>query len=168
MSCQVPQKFDPSPPTGIARHGDEGSYLASRAQRVGQLRKMRILLADDHRKLLELIQGLLEPTFDVVGRVEDGESLVKAAGKLHPDVIVTDISMPKLNGIEAAHRLRESGSSSKIVFLTAHADPDFAQAALKTGAFAYVTKLRIGTDLLVAIGEALAGHIFVSPLESAV
>lgn len=124
--------------------------------------KMRILLADDHRRLLELIRGLLEPTYDVVGCVEDGESLVEAAGNLHPDVIVTDISMPKLDGIEAADRLRESGSS-KIVFLTVHADPDFAQAALKTGALAYVSKLRINTDLLIAIREALAGHIFVSP-----
>jgi len=104
----------------------------------------------------------LEPTYDVVGCVEDGESLVEAAGNLHPDVIVTDISMPKLDGIEAADRLRESGSS-KIVFLTVHADPDFAQAALKTGALAYVSKLRINTDLLIAIREALAGHIFVSP-----
>ena len=129
---------------------------------------MRILLADDHRNLLELIRGLLEPTYDVVGCVEDGQSLVQAAGKLQPDVIVTDISMPKLNGIEAADRLRESGSSSKIVFLTVHADPDFAQAALKTGALAYVSKFRINIDLLVAIGEALAGHVFVSPLESAV
>jgi DNA-binding NarL/FixJ family response regulator len=128
---------------------------------------MRILLADDHRKLLELARGLLEPTFDVVGSVEDGESLVEAAGKLQPDVIVTDISMPKLNGIEAADRLRESGSLSKIVFLTAHVDPEFVQAALKTGALAYVSKLRIGTDLLVAIGEALAGRIFVSPMRSA-
>jgi len=117
---------------------------------------------------LELIRGLLEPTYDVVGCVEDGQSLVQAAGKLQPDVIVTDISMPKLNGIEAADRLRESGSSSKIVFLTVHADPDFALAALKTGALAYVLKFRINTDLLVAIGEALAGHVFVSPLESAV
>jgi len=124
---------------------------------------MRILLADDHRSLLEVIQGLLEPTFDVVGCVEDGESLVEAAAELQPDVIVTDISMPKLNGIEAAHRLKQSGSSSKIVFLTAHADPDFARAALKMGALAYVTKPRIGTDLLVAIGEALAGHVFVRP-----
>ncbi len=129
---------------------------------------MRILLADDHRKLLELTRGLLEPAFDVLGCVEDGESLVETAGKLQPDVIVTDISMAKLEAIEAANRLRESGSSSKIVFLTAHADPDFVQAALKSGALAYVTKIRIGTDLLVAIGDALAGHIFVSPLESAV
>jgi DNA-binding NarL/FixJ family response regulator len=127
---------------------------------------MRLFLADDHRYLLELIRGLLEPTFDVVGAVEDGEALVEAAGKLQPDVIVTDISMPKLNGIEAADRLRESGSSSKIVFLTVHADPDFVQAALKTGALAYVSKSRITTDLLLAIEEALKGRIFVSPMES--
>ena len=129
---------------------------------------MRIFLADDHRYLLELIRGLLEPTFDVVGAVEDGEALVEAAGNLQPDVIITDISMPKLNGIEAADRLRESGSPSKIVFLTAHVDPDFVQAALKTGALAYVTKFRINTDLSVAMGEVLAGHIFVSPSESTV
>jgi DNA-binding NarL/FixJ family response regulator len=129
---------------------------------------MRVLLADDHRNLLELVRGLLEPTFDVVGCVEDGESLVEAAGKLHPDAIVTDISMPKLNGIEAANQLRESGSSSKIVFLTAHVDADFVQAALKTGALAYVSKLRINTDLLVAIGEALAGRVFVSVIGSTV
>jgi len=110
----------------------------------------------------------LEPTFEVVGAVGDGEALVEAAGKLQPDVIVTDISMPKLNGIEAANRLRECGSSSRVVFLTVHADPDFVQAALKTGALAYVSKLRIATDLLVAIKEALAGRIFVSPLKSAV
>ena len=128
---------------------------------------MRLFLADDHRYLLELIRGLLEPTFDVVGAVEDGEALVEAAVNLQPDVIITDISMPKLNGIEAADRLRESGSSSKIVFLTVHADPDFVQAALKTGALAFVSKSRITTDLVIAIEEALKGRIFVSPMESA-
>ena len=141
--------------------------VALRALRVDQLLKMRILLADDHRRLLELTRDLLVPTFDVVGCVGDGESLVEAAGKLQPDVIVTDISMPKLNGIEAANRLRESGSTSKVVFLTVHADPDFVQAALRTGALAYVSKFRIGADFLVAIGEALAGRTFVSPMESA-
>jgi len=125
---------------------------------------MRIFLADDHRYLLELIRKLLEPTFDVVGAVEDGEALVEAAGNLQPDLIIADISMPKLNGIEAADRLRESGSSSKIVFLTVHADVDFVQAALKTGALAYVFKSRITTDLLVAVEEALNGCIFVSPM----
>ncbi len=142
--------------------------MAHCAQRVPEVRKMRVLLADDHRGLLELIQGLLEPSFDVVGAVGDGESLIEAAGKLQPDVIVTDISMPKLNGIEAANRLRESGSPSKVVFLTVHADPDFVQAALKAGAVAYVSKFRIRTDFLVAIKEALEGRIFVSPMESAV
>jgi DNA-binding NarL/FixJ family response regulator len=131
------------------------------------VRKTRVLLADDHRDLLRLIRSLLEPTFDVVGTVGDGESLIEAAGKLQPDLIVTDISMPKLNGIDAADQLRESGSTSKVVFLTVHADPDFVQAALKTGALAYVSKFRISTDFLVALKEALAGRIFVSPMESA-
>jgi DNA-binding NarL/FixJ family response regulator len=125
-------------------------------------------VADDHRPLLELLKGFLEPTFDVVGCVRDGESLVEAAGRLQPDVIVTDISMPELNGIDAALKLRESCSSSKIIFLTVHADPDFVQAAFKTGAVAYVWKLRIATDLLVAIGEVLAGRIFISSFESTV
>jgi DNA-binding NarL/FixJ family response regulator len=125
---------------------------------------MRIVLADDHRYVLELIRGLLEPAFDVVGAVEDGEALVEAAVNLQPDVIITDISMPKLNGIEAADRLRKSGSSSKIVFLTVHAHPDFVQAALKTGALAYVSKSRITTDLLIAVEEAINGCIFVSPM----
>ena len=128
---------------------------------------MNILLADDHRYLLEVIRALLEPTFSVVGCVEDGESLVEAATRLQPDVVVIDISMPKLNGIDAANRLRESGSTSKVVFLTVHADPDFVQAALRTGALAYVSKFRISTDFLVALSEALEGRIFVSPMESA-
>jgi len=105
----------------------------------------------------------LEPTFDVVGTVADGESLIEATCKLQPDVIVTDISMPKLNGIEAVNRLRESGSTSKVVFLTVHTGPDFVQAAFKTGALAYVSKLRIRADLLVAIRGTLEGRVFVSP-----
>jgi DNA-binding NarL/FixJ family response regulator len=110
----------------------------------------------------------LEPSFDVLGAVGDGESLIEAAGKLQPDVIVTDISMPKLNGIEAVNRLRESGSPAKVVFLTVHADPDFVQAALKTGALAYVSKARISIDFLDAIRQAFEGRIFVSPMEPAV
>jgi len=152
----------------IARHENEGSYLALCAQRVPEVRKMRVLLADDHRGLLELIRVLLEPSFDVLGAVGDGESLIEAAGKLQPDVIVTDISMPKLNGIEAVNRLRESGSPAKVVFLTVHADPDFVQAALKTGALAYVSKARISIDFLDAIRQAFEGRIFVSPMEPAV
>ena len=140
------------------------AYVALWYDGVSLVRQMRILLADDHRKLLELVHGLLESAFEVVGCVEDGESLVEAAEKLLPDIIVTDISMPKLNGIEAIDRLRKSGCLSKIVFLSAHADSDFVSAALGVGALAYVTKPRINTDLLLAIREAHAGRIFVSPL----
>ena len=124
---------------------------------------MRVILADDHPGVLGVVQGLLEPDFDVVGAVDNGESLFEAAMKLHPDVIVTDISMPKLSGIEAANRLRESGSLSRIVFLTVHTDSDVVRAALKTGASAYVLKTSLTTDLLFAVREALAGRAFVSP-----
>jgi DNA-binding NarL/FixJ family response regulator len=124
--------------------------------------KMRVLLADDHPGLLHTVRNLLKTDADVVGCVDNGESLFDAAVKLHPDVIVTDISMPKLSGIEAANRLRESGCSSKVVFLTVHSDPDIVRAALKTGALGYVLKTSINEDLLHAIQEAISGRVFVS------
>jgi DNA-binding NarL/FixJ family response regulator len=123
---------------------------------------MRVLLADDHRGFLEVVRNLLGTKVHILGCVDNGESLVEAAMELHPDVIVTDISMPKLSGIDAVDRLRESGCSSKVVFLTVHSDPDFIDVALKTGALAYVLKPLIATDLLFAIQEALAGRVFVS------
>jgi DNA-binding NarL/FixJ family response regulator len=123
---------------------------------------MRVLLADDHRGLLEVVRSLLKIEVEIVGCVSDGESLFDAAMELHPDIIVTDISMPRLSGLEAVDRLRESDCSSKVVFLTAHTDPDFIDAALKTGAFAYVFKTSIAADLLFAIQEAFAGRVFVS------
>jgi len=126
------------------------------------MRKMRVLLADDHRGLLEVVRSLLKKEVEVVGFVDNGESLFEAALELHPDVIVTDISMPKLNGLEAVDRLRKSGCSSKVVFLTAHSDADFVDAALKMGALAYVLKTSIATDLLFAIQEVFAGRVFVS------
>jgi DNA-binding NarL/FixJ family response regulator len=97
--------------------------------------------------------------------VDNGESLVEAGMNLHPDVIVTDISMPRLSGLEAVDRLREAGCSSTIVFLTGHSDPDFVDAALKTGALGYVFKLSLARDLLFAIEEAVAGRVFVSNQE---
>jgi DNA-binding NarL/FixJ family response regulator len=99
----------------------------------------------------------------VVGSMPDGRSLYQAAMSLKPDIIVTDISMPILNGIEAANQLNESGCPSKIIFLTVHSDPDFVRTCLATGAFGYVVKARVTTDLLPAIHEALAGRIFISP-----
>jgi DNA-binding NarL/FixJ family response regulator len=106
---------------------------------------------------------LLEPEFEVVGTVADGNALVKAAAQLIPDVCVIDISMPHLNGIEAAIRLRESGSGARIVFLTVNEDSDFVRAALRTGALGYVVKSRMASDLCVAINGAMSGRLFVSP-----
>jgi DNA-binding NarL/FixJ family response regulator len=130
------------------------------------MRKMRVLLADDHPGLLAAVRSLLKTDMDVVACVDNGESLFDAAVKLQPDIIVTDISMPKLSGIQVAHRLRESGCLSRIVFLTVHTDPDVIRAALETGALGYVVKASLTADLLFAIREAFQGRTFVS-LETA-
>ena len=121
-----------------------------------------VLLADDHSIVIEGLRRVLEPTFTVVGAVPDGRALVDATEALKPDVVVADVSMPVLNGIETAIRLKQSGSTAKIVFLTIHEDLDFVQAALKTGASGYVIKRRMVSDLRLAIKEALAGRIFIS------
>jgi len=125
--------------------------------------KVRILVADDHRDIRELVENMLESNFEVVGTVDNGKALVETALRLQPDVIITDISMPILSGIEAAKQLKESGSPAKVVFLTVHSDRDFVRACLDAGASGYLVKLRMATDLLPAIREALAGRIFLSP-----
>ena len=107
-------------------------------------------------------QQLLEPEFEVVGKVCNGQALFEEAMRLKPDVIVTDISMPILNGIEAADRLRESGCNSRIVFLTVHSDADFVRTCLSAGAFGFVLKSQMANELVLAIREALAGNFFVS------
>jgi len=127
------------------------------------LNKVSILLADDHPGFPGLVEDLLKLAFEVVGIVFDGESLVQASLKLNPDIILTDISMPIFSGFEAVDRLRKSGSTAKVIFLTVHSDPDFVRAGLATGAVGYVVKPRIATDLLVAIREVLEGHVFISP-----
>ena len=127
---------------------------------------LRILLADDHPGFPTMIKALLGPAFEVVGTVSDGQSLVERAAKLDPDVIISDISMPVLNGIEAVQQLKRLGTTAKIIFLTVHSDPQFVQACLEMGALGYVEKPRVGTDLLAAISEVLAGRTFVSsPLQ---
>jgi DNA-binding NarL/FixJ family response regulator len=110
----------------------------------------------------ERVKKHLEHEFEVLEPVEDGRALLEAASKLKPDLCLLDISMPVLNGIETAHRLRESGSTAKIVFLTIHEDLDFVQAALKTGASGYVVKRQMASDLRTAVKEALAGRTFIS------
>jgi DNA-binding NarL/FixJ family response regulator len=116
--------------------------------------KVRILIADDHPGVPEMVEDILESTFEVIGTVGNGKSLVESALRLKPDVIIADISMPILNGIEAAKQLRESGSRAKIVFLTVHSDPSFVRACMDVGASGFVVKDRRDTDLLPAIREA--------------
>lgn len=127
------------------------------------LTRPRILLADDHPPVLDRVASLLKPSFDVVGTVSDGGTLVAEALRLQPDVIVLDITMPVLSGIEAAHKLHEAGSMSKLVFLTVHQDSAFVRECFTEGALGYVMKSRLVTDLIPAIKEALSNHHFVSP-----
>jgi DNA-binding NarL/FixJ family response regulator len=124
---------------------------------------VRILLADDHPNLLVIVTELLSTLFDVVGTFGDGESLLNAAANLRPDALVIDVSMPILTGFEVAQKLKERGNTGRIIFLTVHDDLDFVRASLATGAFGYVIKPRLATDLVPAIHEALADRIFISP-----
>ncbi len=130
------------------------------------MRRPRILLADDHPGILKTISRLLETEFEVVGAVEDGQALISAAAPLQPDVVIVDISMPGINGIEAVRQLKQAGSTTKIIFLTIHEDPDFLAEALSTSALGYVVKTRLVTDLIPAIHEALANRSFVSAFQA--
>jgi len=121
------------------------------------------LLVDDHQAVLDTVTRLLAVDFDVVGAVENGELAVQAVASLDPDVVVLDIAMPVMNGIEAASRLKKSGSRARLIFLTVQTQPDFVAAAFSVGALAYVVKPCLANDLVPAIREALEGRIFVSP-----
>ena len=120
--------------------------------------RIRVLLADDHEAMLDRVARLLATEFGVVGTVTDGQQALDAAMALKPDVLVLDISMPVMNGIETARRLKEAGAETCIVFLTVHDDPDFAREALEAGALGYVIKQRIASDLVAAIKKAHAGR----------
>ena len=127
------------------------------------MRKIRILLADDHRIVAEGLRGLLEPTFELVAIVENGREMIAAAKKLKPEVIVVDISMPLLNGIDAVTEINNAGIQAKIIFLTMHPEAIYARRALAAGASGYVLKRSAASELLFAIREALAGRCFVTP-----
>jgi DNA-binding NarL/FixJ family response regulator len=105
---------------------------------------------------------LLQPEFNVLKTVGDGQAVVDEVAALNPDLVVLDISMPGLNGIEAALRLKASGSNAKVVFLTVHRDPDYLESALAVGALGYVIKDRLASELVPALREALAGRQFIS------
>jgi DNA-binding NarL/FixJ family response regulator len=124
----------------------------------------RVLLADDHTLVLEGFKKLLEPRFDVVGTVGNGRELVEEAPKLDPEIILVDISMPLLNGIEAARQLKKTVPRSKIVFLSMHADPEYVTEAFKAGGCGYLLKRSAGSELIFALEEVLKGRYYVTPL----
>jgi DNA-binding NarL/FixJ family response regulator len=123
----------------------------------------RVLLADDHRVVSEGLKRLLEDDFELVGVVEDGRALVAAAKKLKPDVIVADITMPHLNGIDAMAQLKKDNVHTKVVFLTMHQDPAYARRALEAGAVGFVVKHSASDELVMAVKAALKGQTFITP-----
>jgi len=123
----------------------------------------RVLLADDHLLIAEALTSLLEPEFDLVGVAEDGHQLIEATERLRPDVIVADITMPHLNGIDALVRLREEGNEVPVVFLTMQRDVNFARRALEAGASGYVLKHSASVELVAALHAALQGKTYLTP-----
>jgi len=124
---------------------------------------IRVLLADDNAPLLSELRLQLGTLFEIVGTVENGKLAVDTTLWLDPDVLVLDIAMPVLNGFQAASRLRDSKSRTKIVILTTSEDEDYIEAAFSSGASAFVTKLHLETDLVTAIRQVVQGNTFVSP-----
>jgi DNA-binding NarL/FixJ family response regulator len=122
-----------------------------------------VLIADDHLLVAEALTSLLKEEFDLVGVVEDGHAMVEAAGMLRPDVIVADITMPHLNGIDALLRLRQRGDKVPVVFLTMHRDVTFARRALEAGASGLVLKHSASVELVAALRAALEGRTYLTP-----
>jgi len=128
------------------------------------MKRPRVLLGDDHTIVLEGLRRILDPYCEIVGTAEDGRALVAAARELKPDVIVADISMPLLNGIEAARQIQKAGNSAKILILTMHPDATYATEAFRAGASGYVLKSSAASELVTAIQEVLKGRVYVTPL----
>ena len=124
----------------------------------------RVLLADDHRMIAEALKSLLEQEFELVGVVEDGRQLVETARQLRPDVIVADITMPHLNGIDALTQLKRDDPDVRVVFLTMHKDAAYARRALDAGARGYVLKHSAQAELFLAVRAALDGETYISPM----
>jgi DNA-binding NarL/FixJ family response regulator len=126
----------------------------------------RVLIADDLETVLDAVVALLRDSFNVVGTVSDGRTALAAVLKLEPDLVVLDISMPGMTGIDVARELKSRGNSARIVFLTVHEDSDIIATCLSVGALGYVLKALMDSDLIPAMNEALAGRVFVSRLSS--
>ena len=122
----------------------------------------KVLLVDDHVGMLQMVSKLLRSRFEIVARVNNGAMAVEAAIRLCPDLVVLDIAMPIRDGLQTAHELKRQGCPARIVFLTVNEDEDYVSAALACGAFGYVLKSRMHTDLIPAIEAALQGKVFLS------
>lgn len=128
------------------------------------MKRTRILIADDHSIVIDGLRHILESKFEIVGTVGDGRALLRATADLKPDVVIVDISMPLLNGIEATRQLKKAESSVKVIFLTMHADATYATKALEAGASGYVLKHSAAAELLSALNSVLEGGVYLSPM----
>jgi DNA-binding NarL/FixJ family response regulator len=128
------------------------------------MKKPRLLLADDHTLVLEGLKKILETDFDLAGTVENGRDVLRVAGELKPDVVLLDISMPLLNGIDTAKQLLKMSPGIKVIFVTMHADSDYVAEAFRAGASGYLLKRSAGSELVNAIHEVMKGRYYVTPL----
>ena len=128
------------------------------------MKKPRALLADDHTLVLEGFQKLLEAQCELVGTVEDGRILVETAVKVQPDLVLLDISMPRLNGIDAARKLKKQVPNAKLIFVTMHADAAYVNAAFKAGASGYLLKRSAAKELVQAVQSVMSGNFYITPL----
>ena len=128
------------------------------------MKPLRILLGDDHSLILKGIKGLLEGHYHVVGLAEDGKALVEAAARLEPDLVVLDVGMPILNGIDAARQIKKALPSVKLIFLSMHANPIYLRKALEAGASGYVLKSGAAEELLTALEEVRRGRVYITPI----
>ncbi len=127
------------------------------------MKRTRVLLADDHQMLVDALKGILEPRFEVVGAVRDGRALVDAVAKLQPDVVVVDIAMPLLNGLDAARQLKRTTPKLKIVVMTMNEDPDLVGESFRAGASAFLLKQAAAFELTEALDRVLKGGAYVTP-----
>lgn len=127
------------------------------------MKRSRVLLADDHELILEGLRRILEPHYEVVGAVRDGRSLIDAALRFKPDLIILDVTLSLMNGIDAARQIRKTVPRAKLVFLTFHASPAYLREALNAGATGYILKSSTREEILGAANAALAGQSYISP-----
>jgi DNA-binding NarL/FixJ family response regulator len=130
----------------------------------GNMKRPRVILTDDHVLVLDALKNLLEPEFEVIGKFHDGHTLVEQAPKLNPNVVVLDISMPTMNGLNAGQRLKKLMPTVKLVYLTMNQDPDLAAEAFRLGASGFVVKSAAASELLQALREVVRGGAYVTPL----